>query len=344
MKNYYRSLNKELKGFIILLIVFIVFPGNVFSAGLPKTVWGYVHNSDGSTPSVCDITITAYLQKNPTNTTTLYNTGDGSLWQIDIAATWQWFPAGGGGINNANGGDVIVVEFLNTGSGPFAGESGSLSGALDAVIENQQLGSNDFALPVELSSFNAHYKDRIVFLHWVTESEIKNLGFNIYKSIDDINDFEKINTTIIQGAGTTSQQQIYTYEDKFVESGHTYFYKLVSVDFEGKVNSFTPVAVSTTDNAALPGRHELTQNFPNPFNPSTTIKYILTNDTNVQLTVYNMLGDFITQLVNEDQSSGLYSINWNASDDKGTLVSAGIYFYELQTDETTLVRKMIYTK
>ncbi len=344
MKNCNYSLNSGLWGWMILLLVLIFLPGNVFSKGFPKTVWGYVHNSDGSVPAPGDITITAYLQKNPSSTTIVYNIDDGSYWGVDVDATWQWFSAGGGGASNANGGDVIVVEFLNTGSGSFAGESNSLSGVLDPVIENQQLGTDDFALPVELSSFNAHYKDDSVLLKWITESEFDNFGFNIYKSKDDKNNYEKINNVIIHGAGTVYEKQYYTFKDKHIETGHTYFYKLESVDFKGKVTFYNPVSVSTTSNSVLPEQHLLQQNFPNPFNPSTTIKYVLIKDTKVQLDVYNMLGDYITQLVNEEQNPGIYSLNWDARSDNGTHVPAGMYFYKLQTDETTLVRKMIYTK
>ena len=344
MKKSNNSWNTE-KCVFVLLLVLIVLPGNVFSAnGFPKTVYGYVHNSDGSVPAAGDITITAYLQKNPTSSTTVFNIDDGSYWGIDVAATWLWFPAGGGGPSNANGGDVIVVVFVNTGSGPFAGETNTLSGVLDPVIENQQLGSNDFALPVELSSFNAKFKDSRVILEWVTESEIDNFGFNIYKSEENDNNFAKINNVIIHGAGTVFKKQFYTFEDKNIETGQTYYYKLESVDFKGKVSLFEPVSVSTTNNAFLPDQHVLQQNFPNPFNPSTTIKYVLSTDTHVRLEIYNMLGDYITQLVDAGQSSGNYSLSWDAVADNGTQVPAGLYFYKLQTNETTLVRKMIYTK
>ncbi|MBN2412663.1 T9SS type A sorting domain-containing protein [candidate division KSB1 bacterium] len=344
MKQSNNSVKTGLWGWIILLLVLTILPGNVYSTGFPKTVWGYVHNSDGSVPAPGDITITAYLQKNPSSTTVVYNIDDGSYWSVDVSATWQWFPSGGGGTSNANGGDVIIVEFLNTGSGPFAGESNILSDVLDPDIQNQQMGANDFALPVELSSFNAHYYNGSVMLKWVTESELDNFGFNIYKSKDEQNNFEKINNNIIHGAGTVFEKQHYTFEDKQIETGNTYFYKLESVDFKGKVTYCRSVSVSTKANTVVPVQHILQQNFPNPFNPSTTIKYTLVNDTHVQLDVYNMLGDFITQLVNENQGAGIYSLNWDARDDNGTHIPAGVYFYKFQTNERTLVRRMIYTK
>ncbi len=344
MKERSSSLRTGLWGWTILLLFLTFLPGDVFSTGFPKTVWGYVHNSDGSVPDPGDITVTAYLQKNPSSKTVVYNIDDGSYWSVNVAETWQWFPSGGGGSNNANGGDVIVVEFLNTGSGPFAGESNLLSDVLDPDIQNQQIGTNDFALPVELSSFNAQYHNGSVMLKWVTESEFDNFGFNIYKSTEEQNNFKKINNIIIHGAGTVFTKQFYTFEDKQINAGSTYFYKLESVDFKGKIAFCRIVSVSTNENVVLPSQHILQQNFPNPFNPSTTIKYVLVKDTHVQLDIYNMLGDYITQLVNEEQGAGIYSLNWDARDDNGTHIPAGVYFCKFQTNESNLVRKMIYTK
>jgi len=85
----------------------------------------------------------------------------------------------------------------------------------------------------------------------------------------------------------------------------------------------------------------LSQNYPNPFNPMTTIDYMLNAPSVVNLTVYNLKGEKIKVLVEEDQKEGRYQVLWNGKDDTGRRVSSGVYFYILKTNEKELVKKMI---
>jgi hypothetical protein len=95
-------------------------------------------------------------------------------------------------------------------------------------------------------------------------------------------------------------------------------------------------------NTLVNGFH-LFQNFPNPFNPSTIISYQLVASSQVTLKVYDVLGNEVTTLINEEKQAGNYEIEFNASslpDGKAGL-SSGIYFYKLQTEKYTETRKMI---
>ena len=86
-------------------------------------------------------------------------------------------------------------------------------------------------------------------------------------------------------------------------------------------------------------------NYPNPFNPTTTIKYALPTAMDVELTVYNVVGQAIRTLVAEHQSTGHYGVEWDATDDSGHSVSAGIYFYRLQAGgKFPAVEKMLLLK
>lgn len=85
----------------------------------------------------------------------------------------------------------------------------------------------------------------------------------------------------------------------------------------------------------------LYQNFPNPFNPETTIKFTLFNSSNVQLTIYNLQGERIRTFLNSLQSAGNYQIIWEAKDDTGIPVSSGMYFFELRTNGGFLRKKMM---
>ncbi|MEK7564789.1 MAG: FlgD immunoglobulin-like domain containing protein [Patescibacteria group bacterium] len=85
-------------------------------------------------------------------------------------------------------------------------------------------------------------------------------------------------------------------------------------------------------------------NFPNPFNPSTEIRYTLPSAGPVQLTVYNMVGQVIRTLVNEHMASGEHITAWNATDNNGNSVAGGIYFYRISTPNGDLIRKMLLLK
>ncbi len=79
-----------------------------------------------------------------------------------------------------------------------------------------------------------------------------------------------------------------------------------------------------------PAAFELANNYPNPFNPTTTIRYALPLSSDVELTVYNMVGQAVRTLVSEHQSAGRYSVEWDATNDSGHRLSSGLYFYHLQ--------------
>jgi len=84
--------------------------------------------------------------------------------------------------------------------------------------------------------------------------------------------------------------------------------------------------------------------YPNPFNPITTIRYDLHKDDFVTITVYDMLGNIVSTLVNQNQNSGYRTVQWNATNDQGQLVSAGVYLYSIEVEEFRQTKKMILLK
>ena len=88
---------------------------------------------------------------------------------------------------------------------------------------------------------------------------------------------------------------------------------------------------------------KLYQNYPNPFNPSTIISYSLPENSNVQLTIYNILGNKVTTLINKEQNAGKHEVEFNPSLVKGGM-SSGIYFYTLRTGGSLLTKKLVYLK
>ena len=95
------------------------------------------------------------------------------------------------------------------------------------------------------------------------------------------------------------------------------------------------------DKKIHPNNIQLEQNYPNPFNPSTTIKYHLSKSSFVEISVYDLLGNMVNTLVHENQSSGSKLIQWNATNNQGNPVSAGVYLYKVQSNGFNQIKKMI---
>ena len=112
-------------------------------------------------------------------------------------------------------------------------------------------------------------------------------------------------------------------------------------------NRFQVLINSTTvsvDEKLLPIQYALHPAYPNPFNPITSLRYDLPEQAQVTLTVYNMLGREVAQLVNTTQEPGFKSVQWNATDTYGKPVSAGVYLYQIRAGEFVQTRKMVLLK
>jgi hypothetical protein len=95
---------------------------------------------------------------------------------------------------------------------------------------------------------------------------------------------------------------------------------------------------------SLPTSYSLGQNYPNPFNPSAEIPFALPADAHVELSVFNVLGQRVTTLVNADMPAGNHVVTWSGTDDQGQSVASGVYFYRMVTDDFTDARKMMLLK
>jgi len=102
--------------------------------------------------------------------------------------------------------------------------------------------------------------------------------------------------------------------------------------------------LSINDNIVIPSRYTLHQNFPNPFNPVTTLRYELPEQATVNITIYDMLGKHVKTLINQTQNVGYKSVIWDATNDYGKPVSAGIYLYQIQAGKHISTKKMVLLK
>jgi hypothetical protein len=104
------------------------------------------------------------------------------------------------------------------------------------------------------------------------------------------------------------------------------------------------IAAKIVNGASIPEKFELGQNFPNPFNPTTTISFGLPTEGKVRLKIFNIRGQLVKTLVDEIRQPGYHRAEWNGTDGSGTRVASGVYFYRLKFDDYTETRKMIMLK
>jgi len=199
------------------------------------------------------------------------------------------------------------------------------------------------ALPVNLVGLSAELNNNYeVIIKWTTKSEIQNLGFNVFRGTAKNSAWNKLNTVLIKGAGTSVKEHHYVYIDKNVEKSGLYYYKIEQIDTDGMITYFGPVQLDVEVN--LPKSYSLKQNFPNPFNPITNIIYALPEESNVQIKIFNTRGELVRVLVNQKQNAGIYKITWNGTSDNGQSLSSGLYFMNIEAGKFHEIKKMIYTK
>jgi len=191
-------------------------------------------------------------------------------------------------------------------------------------------------LPVELSTFSASIIGSTVNLQWMTETEVNNYGFEIERKAgsrsSEAGNFKKIG--FVEGNGNSNSPKYYSFEDNNLTAGK-YSYRLKQIDTDGQFEYSKVIEVEL----GAPMKYELTQNYPNPFNPTTTIQFSLPESGNVKLTVYNILGEQVAELVNENKEAGVHTINFNASE-----LNSGLYIYKLTAGNFSDVKKLMVVK
>jgi hypothetical protein len=239
---------------------------------------------------------------------------------------------------NINGAGPFKVGGYSTSAGMSPGsvmdEFRYYSRALDAA---EVLATwNISIVPVELTSFTASVTGSDVKLLWETASELNNSGFSIERKYSNT---EFMEVGFVPGFGTTSEPKSYSFTDNNLRSG-IYSYRLKQIDFDGTFTYSDEVEVEVI----APASFSLDQNYPNPFNPSTRISFSLAVDSKVSLKIFDVLGQEVASLVNQDLTQGVHTYDFNAAG-----INSGVYFYKLEAtgvngNEFTDVKKMILVK
>jgi hypothetical protein len=194
--------------------------------------------------------------------------------------------------------------------------------------------TGDTPLPVELSAFEAIAGDGEVTLRWTTASELNNDRFEVMRTTST----GWTVVGMVDGAGNSQSATNYEFVDRAVINNVTYTYRLTSRDINGTVHIYTQT-VMATPKATVPTEYSLSQNFPNPFNPSTSISYSLKETGLVTLKVFSIDGREVATLVNQVQEANKYSVNFN-----GNNLASGVYMYQLKVNDFSAVRKMVLMK
>jgi hypothetical protein len=214
----------------------------------------------------------------------------------------------------------------------------------DGMPEFYSNSRTNVPLPVQLSSFTASTKGRDVILNWTTATEVNTAGFEIERKLvsQEKAQAKWENVGFVRGNGNSNRPVEYTFTDMKLNTGK-YAYRLKMVDNDGSYEYSNEVVVEI----GKPDVTKIEQNYPNAFNPATKIEYELANPSKVVIEVYNITGQKITELVNDEQVEGYYSLVFDAS--KYGLAS-GIYFYRMiAMDKVTsknvvMTKKMLYLK
>ena len=174
-----------------------------------------------------------------------------------------------------------------------------------------------------------------VILQWLSAEEEDFSYHNIYRNNLDNSDLAMVFTT---------SDSFYVDLDM---TGGSWEYWITAVDSAGNESDATdPVSVllANEEELTIPTVYALEQNYPNPFNPSTQIRYALPEETMVTISIYDMMGRKVRTLVSQSISPGYHTTLWNATNDNGIAVSAGMYIYTIQAGSYRHMKKMVLLK
>lgn len=294
--------------------------------------WGAIANSTSSD--------NPHLRNSSDVTVHDFSTNPGSSRHPEANESTNYTSNTAGGISDANN---WANDVAATSATPAAGNGGDNTTWIESLIQ-------DGSLPVELSKFIAESRRNGIELNWVTESETQNLGFIVMRSDSEPNSFEEVDSYVfnptLRGQGSTPFSTNYSWLDSKVQNNSKYFYYLVDVDFDGNKIEHKDQMVSAVANLEKSSEIKdfvLKQNFPNPFNPSTSISYEFQNANSElgKLTIFNSAGETVREFELTEQQG---TVVWNGTDENDSSVSSGVYFYKLEVGEQNQTRKMLFLK
>lgn len=299
--------------------VFII---NTTSGGAPQDSWGlgvYYDHTDKPDFSI---------RKGNSAATAQFNAWNGTAWTYDDGTLLEdiWYKQGASFVEvrvsqamlgGAENGDV---QFYITGNNAEHGafdclpdDDNSTGWSAPEVTSNLSFYASGVTLPVELASFTGSRQGDRVRLNWSSRSETNNAGFEVEEKLAG-QSWKSVG--FVAGKGTTQSTQGYFFE---VVSAHKASYRLKQIDLDGSFSYSTVVEVSGAPTHFLTAR-----NYPNPFNPVSTIEISIPVAGTVSLEVFNTLGQRVYSQLLPDLQAGLHTVPFN-----GAGLSSGLYQYRI---------------
>jgi len=241
----------------------------------------------------------------------------------------------------------MTASYIDIGFGPST--NGHTDGLLTVVSNDPHnpeknvhlfgFGFVDSLPPSVPIGFNGVFSDSTALFTWSENPEDDIAHYVIDKSIE-------INFVDSQYVRFVSNNNLFV--DSTYVLGELAFYRLCAVDHVGNSGDFSETIqltiLNTETKTAVPASYALHQNFPNPFNPTTTIEYEIKDVGDVVVEIFNVLGKRIKRYAIPNQPSGYYSMKWLGKNEENKHVGAGVYFYSLTVNDYTKTRKMVLLK
>ncbi len=240
---------------------------------------------------------------------------------------------------------TYTLKFQAPGYSNYVSQPIQIANYNSSVNLNVQLEPTN-PIPVELNSFSAFVNNYDVHLSWSTATETNNRGFEIQRSVipSGARNLSWEVAGFVNGKGTTTEPNNYSFVDKNLPLGK-FTYRLKQIDLEGTTEYSNEIEVEIIS----PIEFVLEQNYPNPFNPSTKIRFFISasslnpfskgEGTLVTLKVYDILGNEVVTLINEEKLAGSYEVTFDASS-----FPSGTYFYRLMAGNFSKTKSMLFLK
>ena len=238
--------------------------------------------------------------------------------------------------------------FSDAENGDFSLQQGSPcidAGTVDLDGDGEEDITNYFGLAPDMGAYE--YSFAVTGLHYTIENVSAILAWDPIENFQYYK-IERSTDSLFITAVESSFLQDNTYTDNDLEFNTEYFYRVSA--FLGYWTDYSNIisvilgTVSIVGDNDIPLVYKIHQNHPNPFNPVTSLRYDLPEDGLVNITIYDMMGRVVSNLVSGQQNAGYKSVQWNATNKTGQQVSAGLYLYSIEAGEFRQTKKMVLLK
>lgn len=216
----------------------------------------------------------------------------------------------------------------------------NISNSLRSITSTNKADS--LTLPVQLIYFFASIQPESVLLKWGTATEVNNFGFEIERAYNTTSNWETID--FVLGNGTSNIPINYEYQDTSVLRTGIVYYRLKQVDVIGDFEYSDTINVNfisaiTLENSDVPKQFLISNNFPNPFNPSTKMNFQIPVQQLMNINLYDINGKLVKQIAAQEFLPGNYQLILDFSD-----YSSGIYFVRFETQKNVITKQITFIK